>query len=388
MSDNVLAQAPDPGTGGLVAVGILALIGELATTALVLAPEALPLDPSMGLLMGLLLGGAELAPETLARLAGLLGHALLCAALILWVRARARKGRDLRLAGLMLVTTPVLGPLGPLFTLLTTGLHALFRRYATGFQDWYLSLFPESEIEPAQELYELIVSGRETAHLAAGESFTDVMSVGTPQQKQAVIALVARHFRPAFTPALKAGLGDADPSVRVQAATATARVEHEFNGRWQTLDNAVRTNPDAVATRAELARHLDNYAFCGLLDSNREAEIRDKALDGYRRCLDLAPDDDEIRHDLGRLLLRCGLAEEAALRLEPLIDRATDRRILFWYAESLFRLKRYADLRALPQRRADLLGEGVAMPDTLRDVFTLWRDSADQPDDLSVREAA
>jgi polysaccharide biosynthesis protein PelE len=295
---------------------------------------------------------------------------------------------DLRLAGLMLVTTPVLGPLGPLFTLLTTGLHALFRRFATGFQDWYLSLFPESEVEPAQELYELIVSGRETAHLAAGESFTDVMSVGTPQQKQAVIALVARHFRPAFTPALKAGLGDADPSVRVQAATATARVEHEFNGRWQSLDNAVRSNPDNVPTRAELARHLDDYAFCGLLDANREAEIRDKALDGYRRCLELAPDDDDIRHDLGRLLLRCGLAEEAAMRLEPLVDRAADRRILFWYAESLFRLGRYADLRALPQRRPDQLGKDVPLPDALRDVFALWRDDEDAASDVPLSVAA
>ncbi len=381
VTDGVLEEAPNAGTGDLTLVGLLALVGEAglalgaANPALVIArlPE-LPLDGPW----------PAHAPLT----AALIGHALICGALALWVRTRARRGLDLRLAGLMLVTTPVLGPLGPLFTLLTTGLHALFRRYATGFQDWYLSLFPESEVEPAQELYELIVSGRETAHLAAGESFTDVMSVGTPQQKQAVIALVARHFRPAFTPALKAGLGDADPSVRVQAATATARVEHEFNGRWQSLDNAVRSNPDNVPTRAELARHLDDYAFCGLLDANREAEIRDKALDGYRRCLELAPDDDDIRHDLGRLLLRCGLAEEAAMRLEPLIDRAADRRILFWYAESLFRLKRYADLRALPQRRPDQLGKDVPLPDALRDVFALWRDDEDAASDIPLSVAA
>lgn len=315
-------------------------------------------------------------------------HLLLCGLVGLWVRSRARRGRDLRLAGLLLVTLVPLGPLGAACTLVTAALLALFSRYATGFQDWYLSLFPESETGPAQELYELIVSGRENAHLVAGESFTDMMWMGTPQQKQAVIALVARHFRPAFTPALKAGLADADPSVRVQAATATARVEHEFNERWLSLDHAAGAHPDDAGTLAALSRHLDDYAFCGLLDSNREAEIREKALDGYRRSLELAPDDDGIRLDLGRLLLRCGLAAEAAARLEPLIDRTSDSRILFWYAESLFRLGRFGDLRALPIRRPDLLGDGATLPDALRDVFALWRDDETAAPETAAKELA
>lgn len=350
--ESVLAEEPAAASGGLLAACLLTLAMESAILTLALQPLPYPI------------AGAVAA------------HAAVLAALALWIRSRVRRGLDLRLAGLLVVTTPVLGPMGPVCTLATAALHALFRRYATGFQEWYLSLFPESEVEPAQELYELIVSGRETAHLAAGESFTDIMSVGSPTQKQAVIALVARHFRPAFTPALKAGLADADPSVRVQAATATARVEHEFNERWLTLDAAVHSNPDDAPTRHALARHLDDYAFCGLLDTNREAEIRDKSLEGYRRSLELAPEDDEIRHDLGRLLLRCGHAAEAAATLEPLVDRAGDRRILYWYAESLFRLGRFVELRALPGRRPDLLGRVEELPDALREVFALWSGTA------------
>lgn len=361
--DAVLEEAPAAATGGLLFACALTLAAECG--ALALAFQPIPY----------------------AAYGAVAAHLSILVALGFWIRWRARRGHDLRLAGLLMVTTPVLGPMGPFCTLVTAALHALFRRYATGFQEWYLSLFPESEVEPAQELYELIVSGRETAHLAAGESFTDIMSVGSPTQKQAVIALVARHFRPAFTPALKAGLADADPSVRVQAATATARVEHEFNERWLTLDAAVHSNPDDVPTRHALARHLDDYAFCGLLDTNREAEIREKALDGYRRSLDLAPDDDEIRHDLGRLLLRCGHAQDAATTLEPLVDRATDRRILYWFAESLFRLGRFEDLRALPARRPDLLGRAEELPDTVRDVFALWSGTAPWMDE-DVRQAA
>mgnify|MGYP000913826281 CR=1 FL=1 len=337
--------APRPGTPGVAVVALLALAAEAGWLALALAREPL---------------------------AALAGHLATVVALALWVHRRHRRDLDLRLPGLLLVATPALGPVAPLFTLFTLVLHAVFSRYAMGFQDWYLSLFPESEAQPAQELYELIVSGREQAHVTASESFTDVMTVGTPAQKQAVIALVARYFRPAFTPALKLGLGDADPSVRVQAATATARVEHEFNERWLRLDRAAESNPQDVRSRHELARHLDDYAFCGLLDANREQEIRGKALAGYRRSLELAPEDDGLRLDLGRLLLRLGMVAEAAAVLEPLVERTAERRLLVWYAESLFRLGRYADLRSLCRRRADLLGPDAGMSDTLLDVVGLW----------------
>jgi len=350
MSDLAPVDPPRLGTAEFLAVAHLALAAEAGVVALALGVWPVP-------------GAAYGAVAA---------HLALTVLLALWLAWRQRRGLDLRLPGLLAVTTLFLGPLGPAATLGCAVLFAIFSRYAMGFQDWYLSLFPESQVEPAQELYELIVSGREQAHLAAAESFTDVMAVGTPQQKQAVIALVARHFRPAFTPALKQGLSDADPSVRVQAATATARVEHEFNERWQTLDKAVASNPQDVATRFALARHLDDYAFCGLLDANREAEVRQKALDGYRACVAMAPDDDEIRHDFGRLLLRLDLVEEAADTLECLVDRASDRRLLVWYAESLFRLGRFADMRALCGRRPEILGPDADLPDTLRDVIALW----------------
>jgi len=358
----VPADAPRPGTAEFALVGLAALTVEGVVTAALL--DRLPVP-----------GGALMAAA---------GHFALAVLLWGWVWWRVKRDRDARLAGLLAVTTPFLGPLGPACTLATAVMHAIFSRYAMGFQEWYLSLFPESQVEPAQELYELIVSGREQASVAAGESFTDVMTVGSPPQKQAVIALVARHFRPAFTPALKLGLADADPSVRVQAATATARVEHEFNERWQQLDRAVQSNPADAATRTALARHLDDYAFCGLLDTNREQEVRERALEGYRACLELAPEDDDIRHDLGRLLLRLGMVAEAAETLAPLAGRTADRRILFWYAESLFRLHRFDDLRELCRLRADHLGPGADLPDTLRDVLDLWN-ADDRP---ALEEAA
>jgi polysaccharide biosynthesis protein PelE len=300
------------------------------------------------------------------------GHVMFTALLALWVVRRGRRGYDQRFPGLLMITTAFMGPSGPLCAGLCAVMHAIFRRYATGFHDWYLSLFPESQSAPAQELYELIVAGRERAGAASVESFTDVMTVGSPQQKQAVIALVARHFRPSFTPALRLGLADADPSVRVQAATATARVEHEFNERWQKLEHAADSNEDDAVSHHALARHLDDYAFCGLLDANRELELRQKSLGRYRTALSKAPDDAGLRSDMGRLLLRVGLVEEAAAVLAPAVERVHDRRLLAWYAESLFRLGRFTELRALCRARRADFRDNAAIFDTLGDVVRLW----------------
>ena len=345
------------------------------------APAETPKDGAAGFAAACLLALAAEAGLTLALADGVLpgdwigwgaGHVAVVAALAAWTLRRRRRKIDERFASLLMIATAFMGPSGPLCVGLCAAAHAVFRRYATGFHDWYLSLFPESESAPAQELYELIVSGRERAGAAAVDSFTDVMTVGSPQQKQAVIALVSRHFRPSFTPALKLGLGDSDPSVRVQAATATARVEHEFNERWQKLERAADSAPDSAAARHALARHLDDYAFCGLLDANREQELRRKALDQYRAALAAAPSDVALRNDLGRLLLRVGLVAEAAETLAPAAARSGDRRLLAWYAESLFRLGRFEELRALCRARADDFADRAAIFDALGDVVALW----------------
>lgn len=354
MTDAPEAAVSDraPGGGGVefLAVTLLTIASETGLVAMASGHVAVP--------------GAAVA--------ALAGHVVMSAFLAAWLLSRRRRDLDLRLPALLAISTPVLGPAGALAVLFSALCHTVFRRYNTGFHDWYLSLFPESETAPAQELFELIVSGREQAHVAASESFTDVMTVGTAVQKQAVIALVSRHFRPAFTPALKLGLADSDPSVRVQAATATARVEHDFNERWLTLEEAVRENPNDPARRGALARHLDEYAFCGLLDTNREAELREKALAGYRRALDLASGDDTLRHDLGRLLLRLGHVGEAERTLAPLIAERPGRGVLVWYAECLFRLGRFDELRSLCRGHASAMGGGARVPDALGSVVDLW----------------
>jgi len=334
---------------------------------LIAAGVALPMEAALVFLS---------ATGVLAIWAALAIHAVIVAGLVVWVRTFRRRRFVHRTALLLVTATAVLGPLGAAGGLLTALLHRRFRRTAKPFQAWYLSIFGKDERAPAQELYDLILSGRERGGEPQGrslDSFSDVMRFGTPHQKQAIIALLARHFRPIFAPILRLALDDTDASVRVQAATAKARIEDDFLARWVELEHVARAAPRQVAAQRNLAGHLDDYAFTGLLDEDREREIRAGALAAYRRCVEMAPDEPDARLRMGRLLLRLEDPAAATACLESLaLEPGASPELLGWYAEGLFRLRRYeACRRIVVDRLAPHLPEPT-LPEKLRHAILLW----------------
>src|SRR3546814_11680725 len=107
--------------------------------------------------------------------------------------------------------------------------------------------------------------------------------------------LRSRRFRPEFAPALKLALQDANPAIRVQAATATAEIESGFTDRTIVLEAAAKAASQDFDRQLAIAQHYDAYAFSGLLDSGREHASRRSALMSYGACLTLRPQDPDIR---------------------------------------------------------------------------------------------
>jgi hypothetical protein len=352
--------------------GVLLALAAAGGAEMLLAAQIFDLGPLVGF---------DAAPAAPSLALAVAGHLAICAALWGWVGRRRRRALDVRIAGLLALKTSVLGPVGPPVTLATLGLYVLFRRVHTTFADWYLALFARTRAGESETLFEQLNSGREQANPKRIESFTDIMSFGTPAQKQAVVALVSRNFKPGFTPALKRALTDTDPSVRVQAATAMVRLEHQFHVRRVALEQAATTHPRRLAAHLALAHHLDGYAFAGLLDPVREQEIRDQALICFRRCLELSGSGEQsgIRCDLGRLLLRLGREAEAVEVLEPLIHQTRDGRVMSWYAESLYQLGRHEALRNLFAELVARLGAG-ALPEALQAMAPLWLEAEAETD--------
>ncbi|MGH7583690.1 MAG: tetratricopeptide repeat protein [Gemmatimonadales bacterium] len=333
-------------------------------------------------LFAVLSGGVEgwltwsFARGTLSLPSALAIHGAVVAVLAAWIYTLRWHGAGLRIASLLGITTAALGPLGPLGTLLTLGFYLWFRRGATPFDEWYFSLFPEPEVSPALELYRDIVLGRDDrASERSIASFTDILVYGSVAQKQALIGLLANHYRPAFAPALHAALSHEDPSIRVQAATAATIIENRYAAQAERLNAAVNARPQDLGARLELARFYDDYAFSGLLDAVRQHDNRIKTLELYKECSRLAPANAEIIGAIGRLYVRLGDDESARVVMEKIQGTASPAN-LFWYLEVLFRLRRLDRLRDLMRLRRETLLDHVRRNPALADVVELWAPSS------------
>ena len=302
-------------------------------------------------------------------------HAAVGAVGLPWLRTVALRARDLRLPWLAVGASTMVGPFGAAGSVLCTVLYAWFRRSTTSFEEWYAALFPEQQIEGARTLFQEIVSDARDDEVAARSiaSFTDILAFGTFGQKQALLALIATYFRPAFAPALKNALGHPEPAIRVQAATAVTQIEQRFLRRSLDLDAELARRPRDLPLIFAAARHYDDYAFTGLLDHDRQAENQRRALRLYNDALELAPEDGRLELGMGRLLVRMGEYKTAA---DLLAKAANGGRLkpagAVWYLECLFRIGAFARLREAAARIVPLLdGDGNADP-RLREAARLW----------------
>lgn len=339
------------------------------------SPASLLVTVTAGLLeVGLAIG---LALDRIPMVAALAMHAAIVAVLLRAGLAQRKAGRNQGpLSMLFVVTTAALGPAGVLGSLLTAALLQRRSMQASHLDEWYAALFPGVESKPSAALYERILHGESGAHdRSTLAPFADVMASGTVENKQAVIALIAAHFKPAFAPALRGALNDAEPAVRVQAATAVARLENGFL-RWSIFfEDRRRREPERTEHTMQLARHCDDYANTGLLDAARAETARLRALELYRECERRGVRDAQVRNSIIRLLVRLGRQSEAVDAFAPLVDSGQAEPALFaWYVECLYQLGRYALLRqACVQFDAVMAaGDGAGISEPCRLAVSLW----------------
>jgi polysaccharide biosynthesis protein PelE len=287
-------------------------------------------------------------------------HLALSAGIALWAWRRGPRRADGRPFAILAATLPFTGPLAPAALLVLFPAYMWFRRTATPFDEWYRSLFPETPPPIAVQLYQAIVRrelpGRDSAPVV---SYMDVMRHGSVDQRIAVIATLTRNFRPVFAPVLRAAIADGNAEVRVQAATAVAKLTDDFVRRVQALDAQHRKRPEDRAALRRLAEAYDDYAFLGILDGEHEQNNRVNALQLWLRYAELEPDDRDARLKVGRLLMRLGRHEVAATWLERAIaEGRASKQALLWYMESLYALGRTEELRAVARSVAgDLSGD-------------------------------
>ena len=289
---------------------------------------------------------------------------------------RRRRGRAQPAFVLLFVSVALLGPLGAIGTLIAILLHLISYRHAEQFEDWYASLFSDEELnEFSADSFESMLAEVADEHddaLSVG-SFTDILSHGTRRQKNLAIAMMTRYFNPAFANALRQALRDPDNSIRVQAATAMTTIENNFVTQATELDEKAKDNPNDHTVLKELARHHDDYAFTGVLDSQREEHNREQALAAYLEYLKHEPRDADAHRAATRLLVRVGRFQEAVSWLERCRQQGIwSAEMVPWYLECLYRTGRLEEVRHFMRQHYDDLTRIEDYPIQLVEAARLW----------------
>lgn len=305
-------------------------------------------------------------------------HLAACAVLAVGALLRNDDRDEHRLIQILAATLPFFGPVAPVMMLLVYPVYLRFRATATPFETWYRELFPETERFLSAQIYQSIIRHEvPRGDYSPVVSYMDVMRHGAVAQRIAVVATVARNFRPVFAPVLKQALSDDNPEVRVQAATAIAKLTDDFISRVQRLEVDVAAAPKDTSRLRDLASAYDEYAYTGILDAAMEQNNRMRALQLWIAYCEMEPDDRESSLAVGRLLMRLERYKLAAQWLErAFAEGRASRQAVLWYMEVLFEMGRTDALRALAGQTVTDLAQDRKLSGKAVSAAQLWATGA------------
>jgi hypothetical protein len=154
-----------------------------------------------------------------------------------------------------LLASAVAGPLGCICILAL----ALRKRQAAASRDllaaWYQWLARDYARDPADQIYDLISTGRQVrTDFAKPRRFITVLEQGTLAEKQALLSLIALRYHKDYFCILGLALRNNEACVRAQAAAVFVKIKEGFNTRLNSIVTSVAawtsTNPTEALARA------------------------------------------------------------------------------------------------------------------------------------------
>lgn len=305
----------------------------------------------------------------------LLIHIACVGVAILYTVMASRLQKGARFGVIFVIFLVVLGPFAAAGMLLTLIMFKISKARALTFTEWYYSIFPEQKQSSSEDLSAALQYGRDKSWLNYNIiPFIDVIKRGTEGQKREAILKMTQFFHPDFGAVLKMALReDTSNVVRVQAATAITKIKNNFFSQLLKLEKLRGKYPDKPEVLLAIASVYDDLAFSTILEQEQEVEARNMALKFYQEYLTHRPKDARIHYLIGRLLMRQSRFEEAVRWFENAITPETAK-LDIWvlYAECLFHLGRYGDLRRQASANLDLVVKAHRYPDNIRESVQFW----------------
>lgn len=307
-------------------------------------------------------------------MAAIMLHACCCAAFA-WLAFRPGAARTPAAATVRVValTAPFLGPIAASAGLVILAVIAVAHDPVANASMWHEHLFPNLAVDELTERTEEI--SRQSGNGGADEieSFFDVLRWGTLPEKEHVLSLISRSFRPEFAPVLRAGLAVDDLGLRAQAAAGLSMLETRISARLGNLQEAFRdAGPEERSTAAiDLALALSDAAHTGLYDEARNTEMRREIVSILTTCA--GPVDPRINTMLGRTLIQLGEFDQAVETLSGVADATGSGEAAFdWLLEGVFRQGDYRRIGSLVEGRAESVRSLVQQDGPLAPALRFW----------------
>lgn len=305
----------------------------------------------------------------------LLIHVVCCLVAYVYTVTLVRTGKGARFAIMFSILLTVLGPFAAAGTMLMLAVFKISKANATSFTEWYYSIFPEDRIPLSQQIADSLQYGRDKSWQNYSIiPFIDIIKRGSESQKREAILKMTQFFHPDFGAVIKMALQeDSSNVVRVQAATAITKIKNNFFSQLMNLEKLRKKYPDKNEILLAIASVYDDLAFSTILEPEQETEARQLAMKFYEEFRVHRPNDKRIHYLIGRLLMRQSRFEEAAHWLGGAITSETAK-LDIWvlYAECLYRLKRFDDLRRQARSNCDLVLQARKYPDAICDSILFW----------------
>lgn len=229
--------------------------------------------------------------------------------------------------------------------------------------EWHEHLFPNLVADPIDAQIDAI--DRHQPGLQPNneiELFYDVLRWGKLSEKEHVLSLISRSYRPEFAPVLCEALSGDDLRLRAQAAAGLSLLETRTSARLSGLQQAWRaatTGGAKIEAAIVLAQALSTAAHSGLYEENRTVEMR-REIAALLSPIVAAGSSDPARAAtlsaiLGRTMILVGDVDAAVVTLAPVVAASEHAEAAFgWLVEALFRKSDFMGLTALITRRRDL----------------------------------
>ena len=194
-------------------------------------------------------------------------HAVLVAMGAAWIALKRRDLADLSPYVLILLATAIAGPVGVALAAGAVVLQARERPNVQLLAAWYERIALAGDIDPVTNLCNTVAMGRGViTSTVPPPEFERVMTVGSLEDRQTALGLIARRFSPSYASALRLALVSPEPVIRVQAAAVAVKVRAELKVTLhEALQRARNQNLSALAA-ANLVQELQAMSRSGLLE--------------------------------------------------------------------------------------------------------------------------